>query len=73
MKALVTKAYTDRITGEIHLAGENVELGQARAEELSAGGFVEVVKSEKADATAKSTKSAKSAQKPRAKSAACKG
>lgn len=42
MKASVIRAYTDRITGEIHLEGNIVELTNARAEELAAGGFVVV-------------------------------
>lgn len=42
MKASVKRAYTDRITGEIHLKGETVELTDERAEELARGGFVEV-------------------------------
>lgn len=41
MKATVIKAYTDRITGDIHLRGEEVELTEARAKELTEGGYVE--------------------------------
>ncbi len=42
MKAKVIVPYIDRITDELHKAGETVELTQARADELSKGGFVEV-------------------------------
>ena len=42
MKASVIRAYTDRLTGEIHLEGDIVELTSERAEELAAGGFVVV-------------------------------
>ncbi len=42
MKAKVTEAYIDRIDGAMHLKGEEVELTEERAAELSAGGFVEV-------------------------------
>lgn len=41
MKCKVTVPYTDRITDEVHFAGETVELTAARAKELSEGGFVE--------------------------------
>lgn len=44
MKAKVITAYIDRITNELHKPGEEVELTEARAKELSAGGFVEVAK-----------------------------
>jgi hypothetical protein len=55
MKATVTMAYTDRETGAVHLAGEIVELSDARAEELEQGGYV---------------KAEKAAPKPRARKAA---
>lgn len=42
MKALVIKAYTDRLDGKVHFSGETVELTDARAAELSKGGYVEV-------------------------------
>ncbi len=42
MKAKVTKAYTDRLDGVVRLPGESVELSEARAAELAAGGYVEV-------------------------------
>ncbi len=42
MKAKVTKAYTDRLDGAVRLPGESVELSEARAAELVAGGYVEV-------------------------------
>ena len=42
MKAKVTRAYIDRITGAMCLKGDEVELTDERAAELSAGGFVEV-------------------------------
>lgn len=42
MKAKVTKAYTDRLDGAVRLPGESVELSEARAAELAAGGYVEV-------------------------------
>lgn len=32
--------YTDKITGESHWAGTEVELTDARAKELKSGGFV---------------------------------
>lgn len=41
MRASVIKAYTDKATSEVHFAGEIVELTDARAKELAAGGFVE--------------------------------
>lgn len=41
MKADVTRAYTDRITGKVHFAGEAVELTAERASELKSGGFVD--------------------------------
>lgn len=44
MKAKVITAYIDRITNELHKPGEEVELTEARAKELSAGGFVEASK-----------------------------
>lgn len=44
MKAKVIKAYTDRLDAVVRLAGDEVELTESRAAELSAGGFVEVVK-----------------------------
>lgn len=42
MKAKVIKAYTDRLDAVVRLAGDEVELTESRAAELSAGGFVEV-------------------------------
>lgn len=41
MKCKVKKPYTDRITDEVHFAGETVDLTSARATELAEGGFVE--------------------------------
>lgn len=55
MKATVTKAYTDREDGAVHLVGEAVELTDARADELEKGGYV---------------KAEKAAPKPRARKAA---
>lgn len=43
MLATVIKPYTDRERGEVHLAGESVELTQARAAELSGAGYVSPV------------------------------
>ena len=43
MKAQVIRAYTDRETGEIHPSNTEVELSEARARELEAGGFVKRV------------------------------
>lgn len=40
MNAHVITNYVDRETGELHLEGERVTLTDARAAELSAGGFV---------------------------------
>lgn len=40
MLASVVKHYTDRESGAVHLAGESVELTQARAAELACAGFV---------------------------------
>lgn len=37
----VTRAYTDRLTGRIHLVGDEVELTEERLVELSGKGFVE--------------------------------
>lgn len=42
MKAKVIKAYTDRLDAVVRLVGDEVELTESRAAELSAGGFVEV-------------------------------
>lgn len=42
MLALVTYPYRDRETLAVHLAGEEVELTDARFAELSAGGYVDV-------------------------------
>ena len=42
MKAKVIKAYTDRLDAVVRLVGDEVELTETRAAELSAGGFVEV-------------------------------
>lgn len=42
MLCKVITAYTDRITDEVHFKGEEVELTDARAAELSAGGYVEM-------------------------------
>ncbi len=47
MKANVISAYTDRETGEPHRVGEQVELTDARAAELSERGFVEPVEAPK--------------------------
>ncbi len=48
MKAKVIKAYTDRLDGVVRLPGESVELSEARAAELAAGGYVETVAAAKA-------------------------
>lgn len=40
-KALVVRAYTDRVDGRVHLKGETVELSPERLAELTEGGFVE--------------------------------
>lgn len=40
MRALVTYPYRDRETGDVHAAGETVELTADRFRELSLGGFV---------------------------------
>lgn len=42
MLALVTYPYRDRETLAVHLAGEEVELADARFAELCAGGYVDV-------------------------------
>ena len=42
MKAKVIKSYTDRLDAVVRLAGDEVELTESRAAELSTGGFVEV-------------------------------
>ena len=42
MLALVTYPYRDRETLAVHLAGEEVELTDARFAELGAGGYVDV-------------------------------
>lgn len=43
MDAKVTKAYTDRIDGSLHLEGDVVELSEARFKELSEGGYVKAI------------------------------
>lgn len=40
MLASVVKPYTDRESGAVYLAGESVELTQARAAELAGAGYV---------------------------------
>lgn len=60
MKAIVTKAYTDRETGIVHSPGEAVELSDARAAELGKGGYV---KAEKAAPKPRARKSAPKAEK----------
>lgn len=40
MRATVTANYTDRLDGTVHLAGEDVDLTEARARELAGAGFV---------------------------------
>lgn len=40
MRARVVRAYTDRIDRAVHQAGSEVELSEARAEELEGKGFV---------------------------------
>lgn len=42
MLALVTYPYRDRETLAVHLAGEEVELTDARFAELCAGGYVDI-------------------------------
>lgn len=42
-KALVIKAYTDKVDGIVHLKGEEVELTADRLAELSESGFVESI------------------------------
>lgn len=41
-RAVVLVSYTDKHTGEVHWAGEGVELPDARAKELAASGHVRV-------------------------------
>lgn len=53
MLAEVLRHYTDRIDGAVHLAGERVELTQARAAELGGAGFVRPVGGEPAKAAPK--------------------
>lgn len=40
MKCKVLEPYTDRITDEVHMPGETVDVTAARADELSKGGYV---------------------------------
>lgn len=40
MLALVTYPYRDRVTGDLHVVGEEVDLTADRFRELSLGGFV---------------------------------
>ena len=40
MKAIVTRAYTDRLDSTVHYPGQEVNLSEARLAELSAAGFV---------------------------------
>lgn len=42
-KALVVRAYTDKVDGKVHLKGDEVELSAERLEELEKGGFVEPI------------------------------
>lgn len=41
MKCVVTSAYTDKNDGKAHFGGEEVELTEARANELASLGFVQ--------------------------------
>lgn len=50
--AVVLSSYTDKHTGEVHWAGESVELSDARAKELAESGHVRV-KQPKRKATAR--------------------
>lgn len=52
MLALVTYPYRDRETLAVHLAGEEVELTDARFAELCAGGYVNVPAEEPAEPAA---------------------
>lgn len=47
MRARVVRAYTDRVTHELHRAGETVTLTAARARELEAAGRVEAIETKK--------------------------
>jgi hypothetical protein len=42
MLCKVTMHYTDRLSDEVHYIGEEVELTDSRAAELSEGGYVEM-------------------------------
>lgn len=42
MRATVIVNYIDKFTDELHEAGSSVELAEERAEELRAGGYVEL-------------------------------
>lgn len=44
MKAIVTKAYTDKNDKKLHYVGESVTLTAERANELAAGGYVRIGK-----------------------------
>lgn len=52
-KALVIRAYTDRLDGKVHLKGDEVELSADRLAELNEGGFVEPVAAPKAARSSK--------------------
>lgn len=59
MLAEVVRHYTDRIDGAVHLAGERVELTQARAAELGGAGFVRPVGGAPAEAAPKARRARK--------------
>lgn len=71
MDAKVTKAYTDRIDGSLHLEGDAVELSEARFKELSEGGYVRAIPKPAAKTAkeAASKPSARKTAKPAAKTA----
>lgn len=63
MKCVVTSAYTDKNDGVAHLAGEEVELTEARASELASLGFVDKPKAQaKKPAARKAAPKAKKAE-----------
>lgn len=56
-KAVVLVSYTDKYTGEVHWAGEEVELSDARAKELTTSGHVLVSKPKRKAPARKTAKS----------------
>lgn len=65
MRARVTRAYTDRLDGTVHLPGEDVDITDERAWELASKGFVDADAARAAGASAKAAPRRRAARKTR--------